>query len=124
MRSAASLASINLPRIPVDDAADNGQPLDYPLPEDYPSMWQGQKNVATFTGRGSNVQVHVDYGKGLLVIALCAAICGISVPFSMWAGYQASVMTTEYRVELNHRMEMEAQQRVMNSQLEKLNGHR
>lgn len=64
--------------------------------------------------------INVELGKGMNVIAICAALCAISIPISLWAGYQAQVMTTEYRVEINHRMEMEAQQRVMQNELEAL----
>lgn len=52
--------------------------------------------------------INVELGKGLNVIALCAALCGISVPIALWAGYQATVSATEYRVVLNHYMELEA----------------
>jgi hypothetical protein len=54
--------------------------------------------------------INVELGKGLAIVAICAALCGISVPIALWAGYQAQVMTTEYRVTTNHYMDMQAKQ--------------
>lgn len=88
------------------------QPLDYPL--------VGQHN----DGR-ANQSIIIDTGKHAAVIAVCAVVCGLSGAVALWAGYQAQVMTTEYRVELNHRMEMEARQKVMAEEIQEIkHGHR
>lgn len=59
--------------------------------------------------RGAQV-IQIDSSKHVAAVAICAAICGISAAIAIWAGYQTQVMTTEYRVQLNHTMHLEAEQ--------------
>lgn len=69
--------------------------------------------------RGAQV-IQIDNGKHIAAVAICAAICGLALAVALWAGYQAQVMTTEYRVVLNHTMEMEAKQKIIIDEVEAL----
>lgn len=57
--------------------------------------------------------IQIDNGKAVAAVAVCAAICGLSLAVALWAGYQAQLMTTEYRITTNHVMELEARQKLM-----------
>jgi hypothetical protein len=59
-------------------------------------------------GERSAQIIQVESGKYAAVVAVCGAICGLSLAVSLWAGYQAQLLTTEYRVAINHSMEVEA----------------
>ncbi len=37
--------------------------------------------------------INVELGKGLAVVAICSALCGISAVFAGWAAYQAAYAT-------------------------------
>ncbi len=37
--------------------------------------------------------INVELGKGLAVVAVCSALCGISAVFAGWAAYQAAYAT-------------------------------
>ncbi len=62
--------------------------------------------------------IQIDNGKHVAAVAVCAAICGLSLAVALWAGYQAQVMTTEYRVQLNHTMHLEAEQSALKTRVE------
>ncbi len=72
--------------------------------DDEPPLVHGEQ------GERSAQIINVELGKGLAVISICSALCGIAMAVALWAGYQAQVMTTEYRVQLNHTMHLEAEQ--------------
>ncbi len=42
--------------------------------------------------------INVELGKGLAVVAICAALCGIAVPIAFWAGYTAIKAERETRM--------------------------
>lgn len=69
--------------------------------------------------RGAQV-IQIETGKHVTAVAICAALCGISAAIALWAGYQAQVMTTEYRVAINHTMHLEAEQDALKTRVEKL----
>jgi hypothetical protein len=77
------------------------------------------KVVAKPGGNANRNSITLVDGR-LSIIAICTAICGVSLAFAIWAGYQADLMTTEYRVVLNHTMEMEAKQEVLIKEVEEL----
>lgn len=52
--------------------------------------------------------IQIDNGKYIAVVAVCAALCGVSCVMSWMAAAEARTATTEYRVLLNHTMELEA----------------
>lgn len=76
-----------------------GEPLDYPI---------GNQQADS-----ASQIIQIDSGKHVAVVALCAAICGMSVVFAWRASTLATEATTEYRVLLNHVMELEAAQKAM-----------
>ena len=48
--------------------------------------------------RQSAQVIQIDSGKHVSVVALCAALCGISVPIAVWSGYRASQAEQEARM--------------------------
>ena len=52
--------------------------------------------------------IQIDNGKYIAVVAVCAALCGISAVMAYNATNEARNASTEYRVLLNHYMELEA----------------
>ncbi len=70
-------------------------------------------------GNANNQTIVLDTGKHMAAIALCAAICGVSVVLSVWAAVEARAAATEYRVLLNHTMELEAKQKAMEDSYER-----
>lgn len=69
-------------------------------------------------GERSASVIQIDTGKHVAAVAICAAICGLSLAVALWAGYQAQVMTTEYRVQINHTMHLEAEQEALKTRVE------
>lgn len=75
-------------------------------------------------GEQSAQVIQIDNGKHVNAVAICAALCGIASVFAMWAALTAWNAITEYRVMLNHTMELEAQQKVQSRELEELKHER
>ncbi len=69
-------------------------------------------------GDRSNQYISIDNGKTVATVAVCAALCGVSASIAIWAGYQAQVMTTEYRVQIGHTMRLEAEQDALKTRVE------
>jgi hypothetical protein len=75
--------------------------------------------------------IQVETGRHVAAVAICAVICGMSVVVAMWcvdrfatisAAYEKSQtdMGTEYRLQLNHYMDLEAKQKVMADEIQEL----
>lgn len=58
--------------------------------------------------RGAQV-IQIDNGKHVTAVVVCAVVCGMSVILAVWAALMARDSITEYRILLNHYMELEAQ---------------
>jgi mannose/fructose/N-acetylgalactosamine-specific phosphotransferase system component IID len=67
--------------------------------------------------RGAQV-IQIDSSKHVQAITVCAAICGMSVVFALIAAIVAWNAATEYRVLLNHTMELEAKVTAMEAHYE------
>lgn len=81
---------------------------------DYPRDFE-----ATCDNRSAQV-IQLDNGKAVAAVALCAAFSAACAVLAVWAAFEARDAQTEYRVMLNHTMELEAAVR----QLEKDHGDR
>lgn len=46
----------------------------------------------------ANQSIIIDTGKHVAVVAICAALCGLSVAVSVWSAYTARDAATEARV--------------------------
>jgi hypothetical protein len=64
-------------------------------------------------GERSAQVIQIDSSKHVAAVTICAAICGMSVILSFIAAIVAWNSATEYRVLLNHTMELEAQVKAM-----------
>lgn len=64
--------------------------------------------------------IQIDNGKHVNAVAICASLCGICMVFSLWASVTAWSTGTEYRIQINHTMELEAQQKVLIKEVEEL----
>lgn len=93
------------------------------LPPDVEQATDGQSSA--------NQSIIIDTGKHAAIVAICAALCGISVTVAVWCAVQfttlsasyeraASAAGTEYRLQLNHYMDLEARQKVMADEIEEL----
>lgn len=51
--------------------------------------------------------VNIDNGKTVAAVAVCAAVCGLSMGIALWAAWTSDKTTIEYRVMLNHQMQLE-----------------
>lgn len=56
--------------------------------------------------RGAQV-IQIDNGKYIAVVAICAALSGVSAVMAYVATQEARNASTEYRVLLNHTMKLE-----------------
>ncbi len=52
--------------------------------------------------------INVELGKGLAVVAICSALCGISAVFAGWAAYQAAYATKRADLLQYYVLEMDA----------------
>lgn len=60
--------------------------------------------------------INIDNGKYIAVVAVCAALCGVSAVMAYNATNEARNASTEYRVLLNHYMELEASVKEMSNE--------
>jgi hypothetical protein len=67
-------------------------------------------------GERSASIVNIDNGKYIAVVAVCAALCGISAVMAYNATNEARNASTEYRVLLNHYMQLEASVKEMGNE--------
>lgn len=84
--------------IPVPDLPETPpQPDDDldPLMREYVS---GQRMASPNVDRQSASIVNVDNGKYMAAVAICAALCGVSMLASIWAAYTARDAATESRL--------------------------
>lgn len=63
--------------------------------------------------------IQIDNGKAVAAVAVCAAFSAACAVLAVWAAFEARDAQTEYRVMLNHSMELEAAVR----QLERKDGN-
>ncbi len=69
--------------------------------------------------RGAQI-IQIDNGKAVAAVAVCAAFSAACAVLAVWSAFEARDAQTEYRVMLNHSMELEAAVR----QLERNHGDR
>jgi hypothetical protein len=69
-------------------------------------------------GERSAQVIQIDSSKHVNAVVVCAIVCGMSVVFSLVSAIVAWNAATEYRVLLNHTMELEAQVTAMESHYE------
>jgi hypothetical protein len=66
--------------------------------EMYPPL-DGERNTVNALSDNRSAQViHIDSSKHVATVAVCAAICGISVGFAAWSAYTARDAATEARL--------------------------
>lgn len=75
-------------------------------------------------GERSAQVINVDTGKHIAAVVLCAAVCGMSVVFAWRASLLATETTIEYRVLLNHTVELEANQKALANRIEEIRNER
>lgn len=63
--------------------------------------------VRSRTEHRSASVIQIDNGKYIAVVAVCAALCGVSAVMAYNATQEARNASTEYRVLLNHTMKLE-----------------
>ncbi len=68
-------------------------------------------NVSTDNRSASIIQI--DNGKAVAAVAICAAFAALGVALSVHAYFTARDAATEYRILLNHYMELQAEVKEM-----------
>jgi hypothetical protein len=64
----------------------------------YPPL-DGERNTVNALSDNRSAQViHIDSSKHVATVALCAAICGLSVGVAVWSAYTARDAATEARL--------------------------
>ena len=88
-------------------------------------------DMETTTDNGSASVIQIDNGKHIAAVAICAALAATAAVIAVWCAWQFTTVAaryekvavdtgTEYRVQLNHYMEIEAKQKVMADEIEEL----
>lgn len=67
--------------------------------------------------RGAQV-IQIDSSKHVNAVAVCAIVCGMSVVLALVSAIVAWNAATEYRIVLNHTMELEAKVTAMETRYE------
>ena len=71
--------------------------------------------VSQRAGDRSALLIQIDNGKAVAAVAICAAICGISMAFSVWSAWTATQAAMEARLLQQHVMKLEALQESSNA---------
>ena len=69
--------------------------------------------------RGAQV-IQIDSSKHVAAVAVCAAICGVSLAIAIWAGITAEHAQTEYVIMLSHQTKLEAREEFLEDKVKEL----